>query len=75
MVGGLVEHDHVVVAVLVVGQHPGERNPLGLTARQLVGAPVEQRLDAEFRRNGGNLPRVAEELAHGAGRQHGILFE
>ena len=65
----------IVVAVLVVGEHLGERHPLRLTARQLVGTAIEQRLHAELRGHGSDLPRVAEELANGARRQHRILFE
>jgi hypothetical protein len=75
VVGRLVEHDHVVVAVFVVGEHPGERDTLGLAAGQFVGAPVEQRLHAELGGDGCDLPRVTEELAHRAGREHRILFE
>ena len=58
----LVEHDHVVVAVLVIGQHLGQRDALGLPARQLVGRTVEQRQHAERRRRGGDLPAVAAAL-------------
>ncbi len=71
----LVEHDEVVVAVLVVGEHLGERHPFRLPTRQLVGTAVEQRLHPEFRGDGSDLPRIAEELADGARRQHRILLE
>ncbi len=70
-----VEHDQVVIAVLVVGEHLGERHPLGLAARQLVGATVEQRLHPELRGHGSDLPRVTEELADRARRENRILFE
>ena len=75
VVGRLVEHHQVVVAVLVVGEHPGERHSLCLTARQLVGAPIEQWLHAELGRHRRDLPRVTEELANRAGRKHRILFQ
>ena len=75
MVRRLVEHDEIVIAVLVVGEHLGERHPLRLSTRQLVGPTVEQRLHPEFRGDGGDLPGIAEEFAHGARREYRILLE
>ena len=43
VVGRLVEHDQVVLA----DERLGERHPLGLATRELVGPAGEQRLDAE----------------------------
>ena len=43
VVGRLVEHDQVELA----DQRLRQRHPLGLAARQFVGAPIEQRLHAE----------------------------
>jgi hypothetical protein len=75
VVGRLVQHDHVVVAVLVVGQHLGQGDPLGLATGQLVGGPVEQREHPQRGGGGGDLPAVAEHVADLARRQHRILFE
>ncbi len=75
MVGRLVEHHHVVVAVLVVGEHPGERDTLRLPSGEFVRAPIEQGLHAELGRHGCDLPRVAEELADRAGWEHRILLQ
>ena len=66
-----VEHHHVVVAVLVVGEHPGQCNPLRLATGEFVGTTIEQGLDTELRRDSGHLPRVAEKLAHRAGGSTG----
>ena len=74
VVGGLVEHDHVVSVlrgagpVAVVGEHLGERHTLGLPARQLGGRPVEQRQHTERGGDGRDLPPVAEVLRDGPRR-------
>ena len=81
VVGRLVEHDQVVLA----HERLGERHPLGLAARQLVGPASEQRLHAERSRDGGHLPsHVAfapatlcptQILGHSAGRETRVLVE
>ena len=71
MVGRLVQEHQVELA----DQCACQRNPLGLPSRKFVGRPVEQRLHAERRGDRSDLPRLAEELADRAWRQHRILVE
>ena len=81
MVGGLVEHDQVVLT----DERLGERDALGLAAGELVGSAAEQRLNAERRRHRGYFPRLAafrpntfrpaQILGDRARRKAGILVE
>ena len=71
----LVEHDHVKCALLVVSQHLGQSNTLGLTTGKLVGPPVEERQHTERSGRCLDFPAVAEHVTHDAFRQLGILFE
>ena len=74
VVGRFVEDEGVPVA----SEQRGERDPLLLPARELVGRRVEQAAHAEARKHRLALPlltieAVAHRGAHGAGRQHGEL--
>ena len=75
VVGRLIKHNHVKCALLVVSEHLGQSNTLGLAAGELVGPSVEEWQHTKRSGRCLNFPAVAKHVAHGAFGKLGILFE
>ena len=65
VVGRLVQDEELTR----LGQHPGERHPLGLAPRQRGDVGIDLATHAQPVEHGGRLPAVAHRLSDGTGRQ------
>ena len=71
MVGGLVEDQQLGGS----GQDPGQRHPLGLTAREVSDALIDHRGHAQPVEDRLGFPALADRLADGAVRQRSVLVQ
>ena len=71
VVGGFVEDERVVLA----GEEAGQRHPLRLATRELIGGGVEQTAHPESFEHGLGLPGATRRSTHGPGRQLRMLVE